>query len=111
MGDTAPARNEHGRRLRGGVRGEHETEEEEDLIGGPALSAEQGEEAWRGVWLGQRVRLGRCRAGGAEDGPARLRPERGGERERLASRPRKAGQPATVGRISGKEEKKYFSIF
>ena len=80
-------------------------EEEEDLTGGLALSAEQGEEAWHGVWLG------RCGAGGAEDGPARLQPERGGERERLASRPRKAGQPATAGRIQGKEEKKYFSIF
>ena len=51
-------------------------EEEEDLTGGPALSVERGEEARRYVWLGH------CGAGGAEDGPARLRPERGGEEKR-----------------------------
>ena len=55
MGDTAPARNEHGRWRRGGVRGEHETEEEDDLTGGPALLAERGEKAQRGIWLGRRV--------------------------------------------------------
>jgi len=69
---------------------------------------ERGEEAWRGVWLGRRVQLGRCEASGAEDGPARLRLERGGEREWLASRPRKAGQPATAGRIQGKKRKNTF---